>query len=102
MPSEGLIVKKSWFMGPRTSSTLPTAVCWIVESMVSHGLKVQRGKRAYLVLEVDGCVEVGDLGVGGLDNHLALAGVDELAHLEHGSRRAHVAILETAAETAAS
>lgn len=26
MPSVGLMVKKTWLMGPRTSSTLPTAV----------------------------------------------------------------------------
>lgn len=26
MPSEGFIVKKSWLMGPRTSSILPTEV----------------------------------------------------------------------------
>ena len=27
MPSEGLMVKKTWLMGPRTSSILPMAVC---------------------------------------------------------------------------
>jgi hypothetical protein len=34
----------------------------------------------YLVLEVDGRVEVGDLGVDGLAENLALDVVDELAH----------------------
>ncbi|KAI6747579.1 hypothetical protein HG530_015812 [Fusarium avenaceum] len=33
-----------------------------------------------LVLEEDLGVEVGDLGVNGLADHLALAGVNELAH----------------------
>lgn len=60
-----------------------------------HGCE---GKRpTYLVLEVDRGIEVRDLGVGRLDHHLALAGVDELAHLEDGGRRAHVALLETEA-----
>ena len=57
------------------------------------------GETTYLVLEVDRGIEVRDLGVGRLDHHLALAGVDELAHLEDSGRRAHVALLET--ETAA-
>jgi hypothetical protein len=52
--------------------------------------------QSYLVLEVNGCVEVGDLRVGGLDHHLALAGVDELAHLKNGGRRAHITLLEPA------
>lgn len=47
----------------------------------------------YLVLEVDGGVELGNLGVDALAHHLALARVDELAHLEHSGRRPHVALL---------
>ena len=54
------------------------------------------GGETYLVLEVDRRIEVRDLGVGGLNHHLALAGVDELAHLEDGGRRAHVTLLEPA------
>lgn len=61
------------------------------------GLKDGRGEgETHLVLEVDRGVEVRDLGVGRLNHHLALAGVDELAHLEDSRRRAHVALLETA------
>jgi hypothetical protein len=37
---------------------------------------------AYLVLEVYRRVEVRDLGIDALAHHLALARVDELAHLE--------------------
>lgn len=50
-----------------------------------------------LVLEKDLRVEVGDLGVDGLADHLALAGVHEAAHLEDLVGRAEVALAKTAA-----
>lgn len=40
----------------------------------------QQDGTAHLVLEVDGSVEVGNLGVDGLADNLALAGVYKLAH----------------------
>lgn len=40
----------------------------------------QQDRTAHLVLEIDGSVEVGDLGVDGLTDNLALAGMYELAH----------------------
>ena len=87
-------------MGPRTSSTLPTAVWGGCEQGIGReDAWLGGGEETYLVLEVDRGIEVRDLGVGRLNHHLALAGVDELAHLEDGGRRAHVALLET--ETAA-
>jgi len=51
----------------------------------------------HLVLKIHGGVEMGDLGVDALADHLALAGVHELAHLEDGGGRAHVSLLEAAA-----
>lgn len=53
-----------------------------------------------LVLEEDLGVEVRDLWVGGLADHLTLAGVHEGAELEDLGRGAKVALSETAAATA--
>jgi len=50
-----------------------------------------------LVLEKDLRIEVGHLGVDGLADHLALAGVHEAAHLEDLVGRAEVALTKTAA-----
>lgn len=44
-------------------------------------------RRTHLVLEVDGRIEVGDLGIDGLANYFALAGVQELAHFCGGQHR---------------
>lgn len=38
---------------------------------------------------------MGNLGVDALADHLALARVNELAHFEHGSRRAKVALTKS-------
>lgn len=79
MPSEGLMVKYTWFMGPRTSSTLPIAVCFeIGQAEIPRKMS---SEKTYLVFQVDRRIEVGDLWVRGLDHHLALTGMDKLAHL---------------------
>lgn len=50
-----------------------------------------------LVLQVYRCAEVGELGVDALAHHLALARVQELAHLDDGGGGAEVALLVAAA-----
>lgn len=97
MPSDGLMVKKSWLMGPRTSSILPMDVFC---SMLVFGCGFVVGRtETYLVLEVYRRVEVRDLGVDALADYLSLAGVHKRAHLQNGSRRAKVALSITTAST---
>lgn len=73
------MVKYTWFMGPRTSSTLPIAVCF--KTSQAGTLRKTGSETTYFVFQVDRRIEVRDLWVRGLDNHLALAGMDKLAHL---------------------
>lgn len=52
-------------------------------------LSCRRGSK-YLVLEVDWRIEVWDLGVGRLANHLALSRVQERAELEDSCWWSHI------------
>jgi len=79
------MVKKSWLMGPRTSSILPIDVYSVlsqkrIPKTASSGQT--RPEVPYLVLEVHRCVEVRDLGVYALAHHLAFACVHKLTHLQ--------------------
>lgn len=62
-------------MGPRISSTLPMVVFFWSENAPSPMSSV-----AHLVFEVDGGVEVGDLGVDGFADKFSFGSVQEFAH----------------------
>lgn len=73
-------MKYTWLIGPRTSSTLPIGVCENSSVSLIH-LRSSHWNVSYFVLEVDGRVEVRDLGVDRFANHLSFAGVHDTTHL---------------------
>lgn len=103
MPSEGLMVKKSWLMGPRTSSSLPIDVCFRYVSITGRDCVKPSDESVvtYLVLEVYRCVEVRNLGVYALADHLAFACVHELAHLQDCCRGTEVTLSVTSTASTA-
>jgi hypothetical protein len=80
MPSWGLIVKKTWFSGPRISSTFPMGVCRSVSYHLCLKAHFKEWRCGYLVLEVNGRIEVGYLGVYRFAEHFVFDIVHELAH----------------------
>lgn len=79
IPSWGLMVKYTWLMGPRTSSILPMGV--YQKRIVSKLVSDRHFPVSYLVLQIDGGVEVRNLGVDRFANHLAFTSMHDSTHL---------------------